>query len=148
MARKEHPRYENTIWEDYEFREFPMMIYPGSKDGGKTPDRDPTKPGKFLQTPVTVANQAEFEAVMGLATTEAEAPKPAAAAAPAKAAKLVPASGGTQRLETEEDQRAELLEQAKVRGLQVDATWSVARIQDAIDTHDAAKRGGAGKDVV
>ena len=139
MARKEHPRYENTIWEDYEFREFPMMVYPGSSDGGKTPDRDETKPGK-------VANIAEFEAVMGLEAKE-EAPAKPAAKPTAKAPQLVPGAGGAQRLKTEEDERAELLEQAGVKGVQVDATWSIARIQDAIDTHDAAKR-GAGKDVV
>lgn len=134
MARREHPRYENTEWDDYEFREYPMMIYPGSKDGGKTPDRDPTRPGRFLQEAVTVNSEAERLAALGL--DEAEAEEAAPAPVPTKA-KLIPTGKGTSRLQTPDDERAELLEQCETKGIQVDKTWSIARLQDALDTFNA-----------
>src|SRR5207245_434885 len=66
MARKEHPRYENCDFGDYEFAEWPMAIYPGSSDGGKTPDRDPRRPGVFLQPVVIVNSEEERRQVLGL----------------------------------------------------------------------------------
>lgn len=131
MAKREHPRYENTEWPDYEFREFPMMLYPGSEDGGKTPDRHPTQPGKFLQDPVIVQNEEEARAVLGLA---AEGSKKAP-----EAPTLIDAAGsrGVRRVRTEADDKAAVLEEAEVLGLPVDKSWSIARIQDAIDTHKA-----------
>jgi hypothetical protein len=128
MARREHPRYENTEWPEYEFREFPMMVYPGSKDGGKTPDPDPRRPGKFLQEAVTVASEDERRAALDLAPAEPEsAPAP-------KAPKLVQTgSKGVSRLETPEDERTALLQAAETAGIMVDKSWSTARIQAAID---------------
>lgn len=131
MARREHPRYENTEWDEYEYREFPMMVYPGSKDGGKTPDPNPRVPGQFLQKGVTVANEAERREVLELA------PEDGAAPAPRKPRLIDGATKGTSRLETPEDERLELLQRAEVKGIKVDKTWSIARIQDAIDTFDA-----------
>lgn len=131
MARREHPRYENTEWDEYEYREFPMMIYPGSKDGGKTPDPNPRLPGQFLQKAVTVANEAERRAVLDLAPEETDTP------APKKPRLIEGATKGSSRLETPEDERLALLQVAETKGIKVDKTWSIARIQDAIDTFDA-----------
>lgn len=132
MAKREHPRYENTEWEDYEFREFPMMVYPGSADGGKTPDRDPRKPGAFLQDPVVVNDEAERRAVLELEPEEAEGP-----AEPRKREFVETSASGVRRLKTPDDDRREALEEAEALGVQVDKSWSLARIQDAIDTHRA-----------
>lgn len=132
MARKEHPRYENTEWPDYEFHEFPMMVYPGSADGGKTPDADPSKPGKFLQTPVTVHDEAERRAVLEIDTPV----DPEPARAPSRA--LVDNGDGTQRLQTAEDERNELISKLETAGVQYDKRWGLARLQDAWDEHARA----------
>lgn len=141
MAKREHPRYENTDWPDYEFREFPMMVYPGSSDGGRTPDRDPKKPGAFLQDAIVVNNEAERRAALELEPEEAEE-----APAARKAEFVETSSRGVRRLKTADDDRAEALEEADALGVQVDKSWSLARIQDAIDTHRA--EAAAPKEVV
>lgn len=130
MARREHPRYENTEWPDYEFMEYPMMVYPGSNDGGKTPDPHPTRPGKFLQEGVIVKDEQERRDVLQIADpVEQEAPR-------ARKTQLVPtATKGVSRVKTEDDERAELLQEAETLGVQIDKSWSLARLQDAIDTH-------------
>lgn len=131
MAR-EHPRYADTEWPEYEFHEFPMMVYPGSKDGGKTPDKHETKPGKFLQTGIIVNTEEERREVLGI-----DAEVPADRAFKSDPNKLVDAGGGAKRLATEADERAALLERAEVLGVTVDKRWSLARIEDAIQTHQA-----------
>lgn len=129
MARKEHPRYESTEWPDYEFHEFPMMVYPGSKDGGKTPDRDPSRPGKFLQTPVTVNSEEERRLALDIdAPVEPERE-------PERTRTLVDAGNGTQRLQTPEDERNDLMERLDTAGVQFDRRWGLARLQDAWDEH-------------
>lgn len=122
MARKEHPRYANTDWPEYEFNEYPMMVYPGSKDGGKTPDRDPTKPGKFRQEAVIVHNAAERAQALG---GEAELTETG--------------SKGVSRPTTEADERADLIEKLGVAGVQFDKKWSLVKLQDAWDTHENEK---------
>lgn len=128
---KEHPRYENTEWPDYEFHEFPMVVYPGSADGGKTPDADPSKPGKFLQTPVVVADEAERRAALDLDAPVAQDDD----AARPLSGKLVDAGNGTKRLETAEDERNALISQLETAGVQYDKRWGLARLQDAWDEH-------------
>lgn len=116
---KVHPRYENYEYE-YEFHEYPMAVYPGSSDGGKTPDPHPNKPGQFLQPCVIVQNDEERQKVLGLAE--------------GGSGELVAGVGGAQRLKTEEDERRALIERAEVLGVQVDKRWGLARLQDAIDS--------------
>jgi hypothetical protein len=128
MARREHPRYETTEWPEYEFKEFPMMVYPGSKDGGKTPDRDPKKPRKYLQTPVVVNNEAELRTALALAPEDVDE---------ATASNSGIGRGTARRMKTADDERAVLLEEADSLGLTVDKSWSIARLQDAIDTKKA-----------
>jgi|ERR1700756_1329858 len=123
---KEHPRYAASEWPDYEFQEWPMAIYPGSKDGGKTPDPHPTKPGVFLQECVIVQNEDERRLVLELDPQEPEAPR-----APRKPTLVE--DNSVKRLQTDEDERKALLEEAEVLGVQVDKRWGIARIQDAID---------------
>lgn len=123
---KTHPRYAEMEFPDWEFHEFPMAVYPGSADGGKTPDRDHR--GQPRQQAVIVQNEEERRTVLEIA--EAVAPEPAFT----PAAKLV-SEGGVQRLATEADERADLISQAEVLGVQIDKRWSLARIQDAIDEH-------------
>lgn len=128
MARREHPRYESTEWPDYEFREFPAMLYPGSKDGGKTPDVNPDwipgsrkpKEQRFLQEPVIVNNEDEARQVLGVGA------KP----------ELVSTNGlpsGPERLKTVEDEKAELIGEAETLGVQVDKRWAPERIRGAIE---------------
>lgn len=133
MAKREHPRYETTEWPDWSFEEWPMMVYPGSADGGKTPDRHPTKAGAFLQTPVIVHSEEERRAVL-----EIEEPVEKEAARPVSTT-LVDAGAGVKRLQTEDDQRLALITEAETLGVQIDKRWSVARMQDAIDTYKNAE---------
>lgn len=132
MAKREHPRYENTEWPDYEFHEFPMMVYPGSKDGGKTPDRHPTRPGVFEQEAVTVHNEEERRQALGL---DEEVGSDAAILS--KPLELLPTGKGTSRVKTANDERQELIERLTTAGVQHDKSWSVGRLQDAWDTHEA-----------
>lgn len=112
MAR-EHPRYANMEFPDYEYREYPKMIYPGAPDPRKPYDKN----GKPLKG-ILVQDEDEERRVLQ------------------KDANLLPTiSPGVQRVQTPADEKTELLERAKVMGVQVDARWSVARIQDAIDSH-------------
>ncbi len=129
MAR-EHPRYASTDWPEWEFIEFPKMVYPGSKDGGKTPDRDPKRPGVLLQAGVIVNDEAELRVALELAPAEAED------AAPAKP-RLVEATGGAQRLATPDDDIKALRQQCDELGVTYDKKWGAGRLQDAIDTHNA-----------
>lgn len=139
MARREHPRYENTEWDDYEFREYPLMYYPGAKDQSKPYGAN----GKPLRG-IVVKNAAELREARGL-----EEPDEPEAPAPTRKPTTVPTGAkGVERLRTEEDDRKEALEQADVRGLKVDKSWSLARIQDAIDTYDAENGRAKTADVV
>ena len=122
---KEHPRYADTEWPAWEFREYPMAVYPGSSDGGRTPDPNPDwNPGqkhskRWLQECVIVQNEEERLQVLG------------------GDAKTVTDSSGAQRVATEADERAALIAEADRLGVVIDKRWSLARIQDAIDSHKA-----------
>lgn len=134
---KEHPRYADMDWPPWEFVEFPMMVYPGSADGGRTPDRNEHhNPGDkrskpFLQDGVIVNSEEERRQVLGI--DEAVPADPAFQAS----GRLVDGAGGAKRLATEADERAELIAEAERLGVVIDKRWSLARIQDAIDSHKA-----------
>lgn len=118
MASREHPRYANFDWPDYEFREYPMMVYPGATDQKKPYGPD----GKPLKGVIVNSAEEAAEALMG-----DEAPA------------LVPTdSPGTSRLETEEDRKLSAIAQAEALGVQVDKRWGLAKIEAAIDEHVAA----------
>lgn len=141
---KEHPRYEGTEWGGWEFQEFPMMVYPGAPDPKKPYD----KHGKPLPG-VIVQNVEEAAAVMPKPEAEeapagaealapvAEAPAPVAEV-PAAPVATVETSPGVSRLETDEDVKVRLLAEAERLGVTVDKRWGVGRLQDAIDSADAA----------
>lgn len=120
-----HPRYTQMQekWDEQAaergWQEYPMMVYPGSKDGGKTPDRHPTKPGVFLQEPVIVNNDEE---------------KAAALAGNAELAE----GSGVQHLRTEEDDRQELIAKLTEASVQFDKRWGPAKLQAAWDDHEAS----------
>jgi hypothetical protein len=99
------------------------MVYPGAKDPSKPYDSR----GKPLRG-IQVANAEEERQALGLA--DEDTPKPT----------LVPTSApGTSRVQTPEDEKAQLIQEAEVLGVTIDKRWSVARIQDAIDTHKQAQ---------
>ncbi len=128
MALKEHPRYASMDFPDYEYQEFPRMIYPGAADQKKPYGKD----GKPLKG-IIVHNEDEERIALGLPTEPdpEEAPR-------ARPVLVETGSPGISRLETPEDQKAALLQEADVLGLTVDKRWSIARLQDAIDTHKQA----------
>lgn len=124
---KEHPRYQHTEWPDYEFREFPMMVYPGAEN--------PLKPydAKGKPLPGVIVNTAEeADSALGIDRSE-----PAEEAPRAAVKTVATKSPGVQRMETEDDQHTRLNEEAAVLGVKIDKNWSLARKQDAIDTHKA-----------
>jgi hypothetical protein len=137
MAKREHPRYENTEWPDYEFREYPKMVYPGATD--------PTKPygpnGKPLKG-IQVHNAEEERVALGLEDDgeEADTRKPATATKEGalRGGKTVATGArGVERLRTDDDEKAEVVAEAETLGIKFDKAWSAARIQDAIDTYRA-----------
>jgi hypothetical protein len=137
MAKREHPRYENTEWPDYEFREYPKMVYPGATD--------PTKPygpnGKPLKG-ILVHNAEEEAVALGL-EDDGEESTPASGATATKEG----APGAARRWPPRPRRGAH----AHARGRegrghrrgrdpgrhQFDKAWSLARILDAIDTYKA-----------
>jgi len=120
MAYKEHPRYALTQWPEYEFHEFPMMVYPGAADP-RVPEYS-EEDGRKLKFPgVTVANQEELDKLLGGGAETIR-------------------DGDKVRVKSEDDERAELLQEAEHLGVSVDKVWSTARIQDAIDTKKAAAK--------
>lgn len=122
---KEHPRYANMEWPEYEYREYPKMVYPGAKNPAKPYDAK----GRPLRG-ILVKDEAEEAEVMG-------EPAPQQEREPEReTGRLVPTgSANVERLKTPEDEKAELIERAGVLGVQIDKRWSIAKIQDAIDTH-------------
>lgn len=130
---KEHPRYQFTEWPDYEFHEFPMMVYPGADDPLKPYDAK----GKVLPG-VIVNNAAEADTALGI--DRSEEPEAGAPEPKPKAGKAVPsASPGVSRMETEDDQHTALNEEAATLAIpKFDKSWSLARKQDAIDTFKGA----------
>jgi hypothetical protein len=131
--KREHPRYENTEWDEYEFREYPMMLYPGSNDGGKTPTVTRGCRGSSCR-------RAPWSAQRGRAPRGA-GPGPGGGQQEAWRRSRVlidaPPRGASGVKPPDADERLELLERAEVKGIKVDKTWSIARIQDAIDTFKA-----------
>lgn len=142
---KEHPRYAlmSDSWPDWEFVEFPMMVYPGAADQKKPygPNGRPL-PGVIVNSPE------EADEVLGIdrsapATAEEDAGReePPVSPPPAPARKIVATTAkGVSRMETPEDQRAEMIAEAERLGIrQFDKSWSPARMQDTIDTFKAGE---------
>lgn len=139
MGKREHPRYENTEWPDYEYREYPKIVYPGAKDQSK-PYGANGKPLRGIQ----VNSEEEEREALGLEDDGAEAETAAPTTARKNGAQrggatVSTSARGVERLRTEEDEKNDLIEEAETLGIQFDRSWSPARLQDAIDTHKAEK---------
>lgn len=131
--RGTHPRYAAMAeqWEkdNEDWKEFPMMVYPGAPDPRQPVYAEPGdpgyKPGKLRYEGVVVQNEEELARVIdgaGSSGVHRELGQPA-------------------RASTLEDDRDALLQEAANLGLkEVDPAWSLARIQDAIDTKKAEKK--------
>jgi hypothetical protein len=104
------------------------MVYPGAPDQKKPYDAH----GKVLPG-VIVNSAAEADEALGIDRSEPETEAPAPVP---KARTPVPTSAnGTSRMPTAEDARTDLIAEAERLGIQqFDKTWSVARMQDTIDT--------------
>lgn len=118
MAFKEHPRYANFEFPDYEFHEYPMMVYPGAPDQKKPYHPDT---GKRLKG-VVVANEEEMRRVLGDPDDTA-------------GARVAAGSPDTQRLESPEDLKEKAIRQAERLGVKIDKRWNIERIEAAIDQH-------------
>lgn len=127
MAKREHPRYENTEWEDYEFREYPMMVYVDRrtkkvlKVPTDHPNWDPGNPKskRWVEDEVTVNSDEELKALR--ATVEGGGELSTVTA------------GGATRMTNPEDARQALIAEAEVLGVQVDKRWGADKLQAAID---------------
>lgn len=102
--------YDNFIFPDYEYREWPMAI---SLDEEGRPTKDPfvpnTKP-KRLREVVIVQNEDELTALLeGSAEVQGS------------------------RIRTEADEKADLLTRAAQMGVKVDKSWSADRIRKTLD---------------
>jgi len=112
---REHPRYASMDFGDYEFHEFPMMVYPGANDPRKPYGAD----GKPLKG-IVVQSEEERDQVLGLGAYAEKAPP-----------EMV-ADSGKERLRTPEDDRLELIAKAEALGVQIDKRWGAARLEEAI----------------
>lgn len=113
MARREHPRYENMEWPDWEFREYPMMVYPGAKDI-RVPEyhKDGKLAGKLVHPGVIVQHDGELEKVL--------------------AGEIELNESGT-GLITDEDVRGGLIQELTRLGVQFDRRWGIEKLQNALD---------------
>lgn len=123
ITRKQIPNtaFDNMEFPPYEFREFPQAI--------------PVVDGQVMPTPydgrnkahpvVIVESQEELDALMGPKVTLV----PVSEAAP----------DGPKRLESEDDIKAALTQQAKHLGISLDQRWGPARMESFIQEHVAAK---------
>lgn len=109
---KEHPRYAETEWEAWEFREYPLMVYPGAKDQSRPYDER----GKPLPGVIVHSAEEAKRALGGEVSTVSTSSK------------------GVSRIETDDDSRERVIAEARELGIKFDKSWSVARIQDAIDS--------------
>lgn len=131
MAKREHPRYENMEWPDWEFQEYPMMYYPGAKDQKKPYIHAPGSAdhGKPLKG-VIVNNDEELRSLI-------EGDRRAAAGEDSGVDMVATNVKGVSRVRTEADDKAELIEEAEALGVTFDRRWGVAKLQDAIDAFRA-----------
>jgi len=107
-------------WPDYEFQEYPKMVYPGAKDQNKP---YVTKPGRAFGKPlggILVNNEEEERQALSLPDEDDDS-------------LIETGAPGTRRLVTEDDERTALIERADVLGVQVDKRWSTARLTAAIE---------------
>ncbi len=116
-----HTMYDHMVFPEYEYAEFPMAV--------------PVVDGVVQDTPydenhkhhevVIVGSQAELDALKGPGVV------------------LVPinpdAVTSAQRVESEDDIREALYEQAKQLGVNIDKRWSVPRIEDTLKAASAPK---------
>lgn len=110
MAKTGSSFYDNMEFPDYEFRQFPLAV---ALDEDGKPTKDPYVPGskpKKLREVVTVANEAELEALLGGEVEVVDG-----------------------KIRTEEDEKADLITEAAQVGAQVDKKWSPERMRKAID---------------
>lgn len=117
MARREHPRYENMEWPDWEYIEFPMMIYPGAADP-RVPEYHINKKGRRVMTYPGVIVHSDEE-LDGVLKGEIEL------------------DAVTGEILTEEDTRKALIRECEIQGLLVDKRWGIPKLQAALD--EAAK---------
>ncbi len=123
-ARKQlkNTMYDQMVFAPYEYREFPMAV---PVVDGKVQDTPYDK--KHKPHPVVIVTcQEELDALTG---GEEVTLVPMDEADPA----------GAQRVESEDDIRAALYNQAEQAGVKFDKRWSVARIEDALKAHAASK---------
>lgn len=116
MARREHPRYENMEWREWEYKEYPMMLYPGAEDPRKPEyHTDPRTKRPGLKYPgVIVRSDEELDKVL------------------TGAAEFDAVSG---ELLTEEDERKALISECELHGIKIDRRWNSDKLQKALDDH-------------
>lgn len=128
--RGTHPRYLNMVerWEveNEEWREFPMMVYPGAADPRVPEYQEPGdkgyKPGSLRFEGVIVQDEEELEKVIA-----------------GDSHSISRTEDGLARASTSKDEHDALLQEAANISLKVDRKWSPQRLRDAIDTAKADK---------
>lgn len=127
MAKREHPRYENMEWPDWEYQEYPLMYYPGAPDQKKPYINAPGSAdhGKPLKG-VIVNNEEEHRQLI-------EGDRRAAGGGDSGVVLAPTSAKGVSRVRTEADEKAELIEEAESLGVTFDRRWGLAKLQEAID---------------
>lgn len=119
---KTHPRYAQMEFPEWEFEEFPMMLYPGAKDPRKPEyHAEGKRKGSLVYPGVIVQDEEEAKALLAGTVT------------------AVTDTRGAMRLETHEDRMSDLHAEASRLGITFDKRWSETRLQAAIDDAKAAK---------
>lgn len=115
-------------WPDYEFLEFPMMVYVDTKaqkvlqKPTDHPRWDPGNPRskRWVQDEVIVHSEQELKELKATVETGGELKT------------VVSGPGVAPRLATAEDERQALLQEADVLGVQVDKRWGADKLKAAI----------------
>lgn len=120
MPQNVHTAFDKIEFPPYAYREYPKAI-PVDEEGKPVDDHYVAAGAKKLtQRPVVIVrSRREEDALRGPGVTTVEV------------------SPGTYRVENEDDVREVLFEQAETRGVAIDRSWSVERIEQALADAEA-----------
>ena len=118
MAQNQHTAFDKIEFPPYQFREYPKAI-PVDETGAPVDDQYVAAGKRRVQRDVVIVrSKREEDALRGPGVTTVEV------------------GPGQFRVENEDDARQVLFEQAEVRGINIDRSWSVERIEQALAEAD------------
>lgn len=131
-----HPLYSGHTFREYEFQEYPRMVYPGAENPKKPYSTEAGK-GYGKPLPGVIVNDEEEESrALKLSQHFDAKHRPGNLERGGETVQTM--AKGVHRLVSEEDRRASLIQEADNLGVQIDKRWKADRIEAAIEAHKSA----------